>query len=123
MRWDDGDSEVKLLETATELHISLVTSGVDTPVATYQLGQIRSILDRHSGGTCTLRVQADDGLEMRFRCPAVLCRSLMRKLRSFQGANHEASLSDEDLLAGKFDGDGPIGTIRRPFVLAVELAK
>lgn len=100
MRWQDGDDEVKLLETAAELHISIVRSGIDTPVATYQRGQVRSILDIHSGGTCTLRVQGDDGVEKLFRCPAVICPGLLRTLRKFQGTNPEASLSKDDLLAG-----------------------
>lgn len=84
MRWQDGDDEVKLLETATELHVSIVRSGIDTPAATYQRGQVRSILDIHSGGTCTLRVQGDDGVEKCFAARRLFARASFAHFASFK---------------------------------------
>jgi hypothetical protein len=83
MRWQDDDTELKLLETATELHISIINSGIDQPVATYERGQIRSILDAHSTARCTLHVHADDGTTQQFQCDPKDCTPLLGKLRKF----------------------------------------
>ena len=101
MRWHDGETIWQLVESVDELHLSVIRTGTEKPVAVYGRGQIRSIIDMHSTGTCTLRVHGDDGAEHQIGCPPGICVVLMVKLRKFQGANPEAALPEDKLLASE----------------------
>lgn len=100
MRWSDGDTEVQLIETESQLQVSTISERGETRIAAYGRGEIRSVVDMHSTRTCTLRVLTDGGTEEHFRCPPEACVVLLRKLRVFQGANAEAALPEARLLAG-----------------------